>query len=219
MFKRKKSTRESEGLNKSNSASILKNGTQTESEGISPKNQQAAQLQAITEDFLNNQHPLSSSSTSSAPLLSESAVIQQYPYINSDPPGTKDALIYGIFKMNNGVEGDCVYVGQTTMARAGDRFVEHVQEDDWAPWYGGDYSSEDTDDWPYVPRKLEGLKDVTRFEVTAAEQWWIEHEQATKKLDNRINAMTKATFEKYKTIPGNYDYTKIDVGKTWKPSK
>ncbi|MCO6358490.1 hypothetical protein [Roseivirga pacifica] len=152
--------------------------------------------------------------------INEGKVAQRYPYIGSTPPERKDAQIYGIFEMNNGVLGDCIYVGQTTDVRAGDRFVEHVQNDNWAPWFDNgvnDYRSNNDGDWPYVPRELEGLKDVTKFEVTAAEQWWIDHKGGKDNLQNRVNALTRVAFDFYKNINGNYDHTNIGVNANWHP--
>jgi hypothetical protein len=149
---------------------------------------------------------------------SNSFIAQRYQYINSSPPSTKDSIIYGIYNMTSGTLGNCIYVGQTIGDRAGTRFIEHVKNDSDMPWYGKDYSSNDSDDWPYVPLTLEALKDVTKFEVTAAEQWWIEDKSKTTTLKNKINAMTKDTFNQYKVITNNYDYNKISVSATWKPS-
>lgn len=145
-------------------------------------------------------------------------LVQRYPYINSSPPDTDEAQIYGIFKATNMKKP--IYVGQTTWARAGDRWVEHTDDDNWAPWHKdnvGGYNWSDESTWPYVPRTLEHLVDVTKFEVTAAEQWWWEQKGA-RNLWNRQQPMTNATFHKYKSIPNNYDNKKIQVGKTWEPT-
>jgi hypothetical protein len=152
-------------------------------------------------------------------------VVQRYLYINTDPPAEKDSLIYGIWPtpINHGDEP--IYVGQTSLDRAGSRFVEHARDDAGAPWHKDvcDYSSDDADDWPYLPRTLENLKDVTRFEVTAAEQWWYEDKGGKQALYNRSGGdanqpMKRATFYNYKGIGGNYDHNKIGVSSSWKPT-
>jgi hypothetical protein len=128
---------------------------------------------------------------------SKGQTIQRYPYINSDPPDRKDAQIYGIYQTNKGIIDNLLYIGQTTDDRAGIRFIEHVTNDKHAPWYyqnGIDYTVEEKK-WPFVPRQLDRLKNVTKFETTAAEQSWMEHYGGTGKLKyNYNNAMTKKLF-------------------------
>ena len=150
------------------------------------------------------------------------AIMQRYEYINSNPPKRKDSEIYGIYTMNKGTVKDCIYVGQTTAERWFERFWEHATYDSWAPWHiskCGGYSQSNKEDWPYYPVQIEKLKDVTKFEVTAAEQWWIEDKRKRgAKLLNHVNAMTRQAFDNYKIISGNYNPNNIGVAKSWTPS-
>jgi hypothetical protein len=143
-------------------------------------------------------------------------VVQRYP--TQDDSGRKDAMIYVI--STNDLD-EKIYVGQTTDARCGDRFIEHVKNDKWAPWYFdyGNYYLDDETKWPYRVRCLEALKDVTKFETTVAEQWWVEkYLKDGKKLLNDATACSLANFEKRSKDSKLYDCTKIDVASTWKPS-
>lgn len=174
------------------------------------------QAEPIKQATINNdlQEPLNKPTK----VWQSKKTIQKYPYINSDPPERKDAEIYGIFKQDKGVCKECVYVGQTTKDRWFKRFQEHVVNDTWAPWHTNKYQGAENT-WPYNTIRLEELKDVTRFEVTAAEQWWIENKGKNSKLLNNINAMTKATFNTYKNISDNYAPKNIQVSESWTPSK
>jgi hypothetical protein len=143
--------------------------------------------------------------------------LARYPYINSDPPERQDAIIYGIYQQNRLGKLTLVYVGQTTDTRIGTRFVEHVDNDVGAPWYGMAITSNERN-WAYVPRTFESLKNVTKFETTAAEQWWYEkYLKAGANLLNANTPMRKATFNSYKTISGNYDAANIGVADSWAP--
>ena len=145
-----------------------------------------------------------------------SGVVQRYPTL--DDSGRKDAMIYCI-STNDLTE--IIYVGQTTDARAGDRFLEHVKNDGWAPWwvhkpnvYGDDESK-----WPYRVRTLEALKNVTKFETTAAEQWWLEkYLKEGKKLLNDATACSLDCFLKRSVDSDLYDPKNIGVAASWKPS-
>jgi hypothetical protein len=151
-----------------------------------------------------------------------SGEVRRYPYISSDPPAEEDSLIYGIYNAPIEDGDEPIYVGQTTWARSGTRFLEHVNNDKGAPWYQADISG-DLDTWPYHPANIERLKEVTRFEVTAAEQYWYEAKGGKDDLYNRSGGdanqpMTKATFEKYKTIKGNYRPLRISLSDNWEPT-
>jgi hypothetical protein len=105
-----------------------------------------------------------------------------------------------------------VYVGQTTYNRDGARWLEHITQDSQAPWYekhfaAGAYQSSDDKDWPYFPRKAFDCKDCTPLETAASEEfYWEERGGLTRQLVNRVQPLTKATFNKYKassTFNGN----------------
>jgi hypothetical protein len=157
-----------------------------------------------------------SGSGRSAEARNVSGVVQRYPTL--DDSGRKDAMIYCI-STNDLTE--IIYVGQTTDARAGDRFLEHVKNDGWAPWwvhkpnvYGDDESK-----WPYRVRTLEALKNVTKFETTAAEQWWLEkYLKEGKKLLNDATACSLDCFQKRSVDSDLYDPKNIGVASSWKPS-
>jgi len=148
--------------------------------------------------------------------------VQRYPYISSDPPETRDSEVYGIYETDDDgdAEDPCLYVGQTLATRMGNRFVEHATNDAGQPWHiggGNDYSG-NLDTWPYVPSRLEELKGVTRFETTAAEQWWYQDKGGGAELYNPNQVMLNATFNNYKDIDDNYDHTNIGVAANWKPT-
>lgn len=149
--------------------------------------------------------------------------LQRYPTI--DDGGREDAVIYVIYKNNGKTDGSNVlYVGQTTAKREFQRFQEHASNDAWAPWYihatatGLDYTV-DRAKWPYDYRVIENLKDVTKFETTVAEQWWLEY--YLKKGMTLLNDSTPCTIENFNKrsgIAALYDPTRIGVDKSYKPS-
>lgn len=150
--------------------------------------------------------------------------VQRYPYIGSDPPERKASEVYGIYETDDDgdAEDPCLYVGQTVATRMGDRFIEHATKDVGQPWHintggGNDYSG-GLDTWPYVPSRLEELKDVTRFETTAAEQWWYQSKGGQADLYNPNQIMLNATFHNYKDIGDNYDNKNIGVAAAWEPT-
>ena len=116
---------------------------------------------------------------------------------------------------------EVIYVGQTTDKRAGDRFHEHVTKDLWAPWYylyGNDYSVDESL-WPFRVRRLEPLKEVTKFETTVAEQWWLEHQlKAGANLLNDSTPCSVENFDKRSVNPDLYDPTNIGLDHSYKPS-
>lgn len=149
--------------------------------------------------------------------------LQRYPTI--DDGGREDAVIYVIYKNNGKTDGSNVlYVGQTTAKREFQRFQEHASNDAWAPWYihataaGLDYTV-DRAKWPYDYHVVENLKDVTKFETTVAEQWWLEY--YLKKGTTLLNDSTPCTIENFNKRSGNpalYDPKKWPELKNWKPS-
>ena len=149
--------------------------------------------------------------------LGQFAPIQRYPTI--DGAGRMDALIYAITTND---QKKIIYVGQTTDKRAGDRFVEHATRDKWAPWYYGYdnyYDEADESKWPYRVHSLENLKDVTKFETTVAEQWWLE--KLMKDGHKLLNDSTPCSVESFeKRAPDNslYNPKNIQVSPVWKPS-
>lgn len=135
------------------------------------------------------------------------STLQKYPSINSDPPERKDAEIYGIYKSANGnATGTCLYVGQTTGIRATKRFTEHTKDDQDCPWHISKcaYDKNNQNNWLYDTFQIESLKDATKFEVTCAEQFWIE-KKGTLGNCNKVNAITKRAFDHYKNIAGNWE--------------
>jgi hypothetical protein len=152
-----------------------------------------------------------------------SAVIQRYPKL--DGSKRKDALIYVIYK-NNGksIQSQIRYVGQTMARREYQRFYEHVTGDKWAPWYihatkkGLDYSG-DMADWPYRYGVVEDLKDVTKFETTVAEQWWMEHYlKRGLPLLNDSTPCTLSNFKKRSRHKKLYNPKNISVPTSYKPT-
>lgn len=138
--------------------------------------------------------------------------------------------IYGIWKNEQApgkiassslAGGKCLYIGKTARGEnLGSRFIEHVKNDDWAPWciaFGIDYSDENDDKWPYVVRNIWTFNGITKFDVAAAEQFYIqEYAKQGAKLLNDANAMSSKKFAEHKdsgsfTTMGGYP-------KTWKPS-
>jgi hypothetical protein len=134
----------------------------------------------------------------------------------------KDGQIYAIYQNHdlandiNGAkvkhnQGDIVYVGQTVQKDVGDRFIQHVNEDDDRPWHKTlwpfgtlaktyTYQSDDDDnDWPYYPRELSGIKEKTNLEISAEEEYYYEeHGGLEGKLLNKIQPLKKSTFTIYK---------------------
>ena len=144
------------------------------------------------------------------------SVLQRYP--DQDGTNRKDALIYAITTND---QTEIIYVGQTTDARAGDRFVEHTKRDDWAPWWIGKgvKYGDDESKWPFRVHQLEALKDVTKFETTVAEQWWLEyHLKKGVKLLNDSTPCSASNFKKRSVIPALYDPKNIGVKASYVPS-
>jgi hypothetical protein len=170
----------------------------------SPQGNQAAQLQAMA-------------------TPNGIGVIQRYPTIDDD--GREDAVIYVIYENNGKKDGsNILYVGQTTSNREFTRFQEHVKNDSWAPWYihatpaGLDYSVS-RDKWPYDYKVVEILKDVTKFETTVAEQWWMEFYM--KKGLTLLNDSTPCTLDNFNKRSVNsslYDPKNIGIDWSYKPS-
>lgn len=153
------------------------------------------------------------------------SVVQRYPYLKD--AGREASQIYGIYQQVNETVGDtALYVGQTTIRRAGERWQEHVKLDDWAPWYastGKEYLDVPEKRWPYVPREiwhLPGDADtgVTKMETTAAEQYCYE---ALTPAWNREAPLLKATFLKYKNQqnPVVYKASNAHLMAGWTPSR
>lgn len=148
-----------------------------------------------------------------------SAVLQRYPSIDDD--GRKDSLIYSIERKS---DNKVIYVGQTTTDRESSRWYEHVTKDSWAPWYvhvapsGIDYSKPRST-WPFDYVIEEKLKDVTKFETTVAEQWWLEHYLTAG--NTLLNDSTPCTLECFKKRSGDaslYEAKNISVSDSYKPS-
>lgn len=119
----------------------------------------------------------------------------------------RDHSIYAIYCAST---GKIVYVGQTTYERDGSRFVEHVTQDVWAPWFFQKvvYDPNADTHWPYYPRKLANLKEVTLLEVAAAEEYyWELYGGLEGKLENRQQPLKLQTFNKYKNA------------NTWRPKE
>ncbi|MEM7744210.1 MAG: DUF4157 domain-containing protein [Pseudomonadota bacterium] len=128
-----------------------------------------------------------------------------------------DGQIYGIYENEqypNAIAGSsladdkCLYVGKTWQQEIGDRFIDHVKLDSWAPWWvdlGLDYSSLDDDKWPYVVRNLQFLKQCTRLDFAAHEQWWIQNmKKAGAALLNDANAIDA---QKFQQVSGSAAFT------------
>ncbi|WP_168769385.1 hypothetical protein [Yoonia sediminilitoris] len=146
-------------------------------------------------------------------LANAGGVAQRYP--NLDGTDRKDALIYSI---NERASGEVIYVGQTTADRDWERWREHITLDTWAPWYV-DYNHYDTlprDQWAYDRFVLEELKDVTKFETTVAEQYWMEQHHGN--LWNDSTPCSAENFAKRSVNPALYDPARIGLTSSWKPS-
>ncbi|MDH3603794.1 MAG: DUF4157 domain-containing protein [Candidatus Tectomicrobia bacterium] len=160
--------------------------------------------------------PFSPSNGSQVRFDDGSGLVQRYP--DQDGTDRKDALIYAITTND---QKEIIYVGQTTDQRAGDRFLEHVKKDSWAPWwvdkpnvYGDDETT-----WPFRVHALENLKNVTKFETTVAEQWWLEFQ--LKEGHTLLNDSTPCSLANFNKRSGNaslYDPNNIGVSISWKPS-
>ncbi|MDX1905727.1 MAG: hypothetical protein SF053_01745 [Bacteroidia bacterium] len=147
------------------------------------------------------------------------AAIQRYPTL--DDAGRLDAVIYLIRRAG---DDKIMYVGQTTADREFARFQEHTTRDVWAPWYihatkkGLDYSG-DPEDWPYYYEVIEKLKEVTKFETTVAEQWWMEyHLKNGEDLLNDSTPCTASNFAKRSGNPKLYNPKNIGVSASYEPS-
>lgn len=151
-----------------------------------------------------------------SPRHNMSGLVQRYPYQNNT--NLKDALIYAI--TTNDLN-EVIYVGQTTNERRGSRFIEHVNNDNWAPWWvnNGHVYGDDKSKWPYRWYPLEELKQVTKFETTVAEQWWLEkYMKENYQLWNHATPCTIQNFNKRSNNPDLYNPKKIDVDPNWVPS-
>jgi hypothetical protein len=138
--------------------------------------------------------------------------------------------IYGIWKNEQAPgkiassslsDAKCLYVGKTARGEdLGGRFVEHVKNDDWAPWcidFGMDYSDENDDRWPYVVRNIWTFNGITKFDVAAAEQFYIqEYARKGASLLNDVNAISLKKFAEHKDS-GSFT-TMSGYPKGWKPS-
>lgn len=149
--------------------------------------------------------------------------LQRYPSIDDD--GREEAVIYVIYKNNGKTDGsNILYVGQTTKGREFQRFYEHTTNDAWAPWYihatqAGLVYGDDRKQWPFDYEIVENLKDVTKFETTVAEQWWLEH--YIKKGTKLLNDSTPCTVENFNKRSGKanlYNPKNIGVDWSYKPS-
>ncbi|MCB9741654.1 MAG: hypothetical protein H6741_01990 [Alphaproteobacteria bacterium] len=95
---------------------------------------------------------------------------------------------------------DYVYVGKTIQG-GGERFVQHAINDTYAPWHqdrvpDGAYRNDDALCWPYFQSNLWTFRGVTRFDVAAAEQYYIQEAiQDGARLENRRNELTRAKFD------------------------
>ena len=135
---------------------------------------------------------------------------------------TYKGQIYGIYVNNNGYDNiqarDCIYVGKTCQEYVGDRFIQHVSNDQGAPWYNKKYDYNNYKIWPYVPFQIEAFNNWTRFDIAVAEQYHMTNAILTcsAHLINNINALSKVKWEAYRnnsdvfTLP-----TKMDWGKKW----
>ncbi|MEW9899670.1 hypothetical protein ABWL39_13675 [Chitinivorax sp. PXF-14] len=132
---------------------------------------------------------------------------------------TSDQSIYAI---HDSKTATIIYVGRTTYARDGERFVEHVNNDVGYPWHKSlfsdvAYQSDDATKWPYYPSKLENCKEFTELETAAAEQyWWEKHGGLSGKLLNKQQPLTLATFNKYRTAK-TYRGTSKGFPSGWAP--
>lgn len=115
----------------------------------------------------------------------------------------------------------CLYVGKTITKDVGDRFIQHVNEDDDMPWYkdncsDGAYASGNDDYWEYVPRQLWDLKKVTAFDVAAAEQYYMQAGiKAGANLRNKVNALAARKYTSFKKKKNIFTTSK-EYG-TWEP--
>jgi hypothetical protein len=115
-----------------------------------------------------------------------------------------DTLRGSIYAIHDSSTGSIVYVGLTDYKRDGDRFVEHVRDDQSYPWHMSlfadtAYQYEDFTQWPYYPSKLYDCKDFTWLEIAASEQYyWELHGGLTGALLNKQKPILKQTFLKYK---------------------
>lgn len=146
-------------------------------------------------------------------LADAAAVTQRYP--NLDGTTRVDALIYTI---NERATGKVIYVGQTTKDRDWARWYEHITLDTWAPWHIGrnHYDTLPRAQWAFDRYVAEELKDVTKFETTVAEQYWMEHYHG--KLWNDSTPCSAANFAKRSKNPALYDPKRIGLDASWKPS-
>lgn len=149
-------------------------------------------------------------------LAAQTQALQRYPNLNG--AGTQDALIYTIIdRKTNSV----IYVGQTTRDREWARFVEHVNNDSWAPWYR-DYNHYDTDPyekWRYVYKVEWKLSGVTKFETTVAEQWVMEaYKRRGAKLLNDSTPCSPDNYAKRSAYPALYNRHKLGIKASWKPT-
>lgn len=115
----------------------------------------------------------------------------------------------------------CLYVGKTVIKNVGDRFIQHTNEDDDMPWYihncsDDAYAANNDDYWEYVPRQLWDMKNVTAFDVAAAEQYYMQiAADAGANLRNKVNALSMGKFNSFKSKKKIFT-TKKEYG-TWEP--
>jgi len=183
----------------------------------SPRNNHLRSLQKIANTCNSRlETPIQRQLTTLAP---SNEVVQLYPTI--DDYGRDDSVIYVIYDT---ATTEVLYVGQTTAAREFERFQEHTRDDGWGPWHihatmaGIDYTL-DRSTWPYDYEVVENLKNVTKFETTVAEQWWMEHHKT--KGCNLLNDSTPcllSNFNKRSIDPNLYDPKNIGVLASYKPS-
>jgi hypothetical protein len=143
---------------------------------------------------------------------------------------TEEGQIYGIWKNDqypnkiaaSSLTADkCLYVGKTSRGEnLGGRFVEHVKNDQWGPWWiggGADYSNNDDDCWPYVVRNIWAYKSKTKLDVAVAERSYIQfYTRDGAKFLNNANALSLKKFIEHKD---SGIFTTMSVySKDWKPT-
>ena len=152
------------------------------------------------------------------PLFSQAARQSSVPlqFGGFDDKTLYSGQIYGIYNNSSGDfdASDCVYVGKTVGADVGTRWLQHIDKDAGKPWYK--MKLVDGDSEAYVVRQIWGFKNITRFDVAVAEQYYIQ--KAINEWDatllNKINALTKSKFDAYKDK--DVFTTKSEYG-TWEP--
>jgi hypothetical protein len=141
--------------------------------------------------------------------------------------GGQSGQIYGIWKNGqypNEVQDSslsdakCLYIGKTARGEdLGSRFVEHCKNDIGKPWHISkvDYSDEDADKWPYVVRNIWSFKDITKFDVAVAEQFYLQkYRTEGAKIKNLRNEITVKKFNK---LASSEAFTTRKYYGSWKP--